>query len=201
MNRTIHAVVVVAALTALGVLTPPAGVADAVAAGQAQRQAYENRLDTVRALATALERESGRPGVAEALAKVDASRREAAEMAAVGEYVIARSMLDEGYAALTATLGRLRGGEEVKAERRFATPAEEFRYEQACNDDYAQLIAGLVEGAARDDWRAAAGHSKSLREAADNAARGGDFATALKRIVESTDALKAILRRAGFPIT
>ena len=173
----------------------PAG--DKVAKAKA---AYENRLASTKSLAEALKPEIARPGVREALAKADASIRDAAEMAAVGEYDLARSMLDDGDKALRGSLNRLMSGSEVTASKTFATPAEEYRYEQARNADYAQLIAGIVERSGRADWREAQAASRSLREQADRLAGAGDWVGALKLINEATERLKTILRRAGFPI-
>ena len=173
----------------------PAG--DKVAKAKA---AYENRLASTKSLAEVLKPEIARPGVREALAKADASIRDAAEMAAVGEYDLARSMLDDGDKALKASLNRLMSGSEVTASKTFATPAEEYRYEQARNADYAQLIAGIVERSGRADWREAQAASRSLREQADRLAGAGDWVGALKLINEATERLKTILRRAGFPI-
>lgn len=275
------------------------------------RADYESRLATVRSLAEVLRPRQREPGVRETLARVEASLRDAAEMAAVAEFDLARSMLDEGYATLQAAIGRLmtpadpapngraaldaarpesaravdspdrraalarraetvgalraacerivdersarlaperraryagliddvrrleseaarqatgndpaaglaaldraylilkvgiaelEGGEEVRAAKRFATPADEFRYEQGRNDDYAQLIDGLVEGARRADWGAAAAQARYLRAGAERAAAAGDYRQALREIGESTGTLKSILRQAGFPI-
>jgi hypothetical protein len=309
MKRSILASTLALGLVMTGGLPPlmsagQAHAADAQPASRA-RADYEARLASVQSLVTALKAESSKPGVADVLKKVDAKVREAAEIAAVGEYEIARSMLDEGYASLSTTLSRvkrgneqqtgmsgsaaleaeqkatvgkvdvaklesafkrreasvvsllgacervvkeqgrdpqlvtettrllgaarndaragrypqgtklldqaylllrvglaeMKGGQEVTASKSFATPSEEFRYEQGRNDDYAQLIAGLVDqNAQRNDWREAAARSRSMRQAAEEAARAGDFAMALKKINESTNEFKTILRRAGFPI-
>jgi hypothetical protein len=285
-------------------LAGQAQAADARSASRAKAD-YETRLASVHSLVAALKGESSKPGVADVLKMVDGKVREAAEIAAVGEHEIAKSMLDEGYATLSSTLSRvkrgndqqngmsgsaaleaeqkaaggrgelakmegafkrreasvvslldvceravkeqgrdsqlvnestrllgaaraeaqsggflqgtklldqaylllrvglneMKGGITVTASKTFATPAEEYRYEQGRNDDYAQLIAGLVEqNAQRSDWRDAAARSKAMRQAADEAARTSDFATALKKINESTNEFKTILRRAGFPI-
>lgn len=198
-NRHVARAVLLAVALWSGHLT----VATAQSAGdkvQKAKAAYESRLASTKSLADALKPEMARPGVREALAKADASIRDAAEMAAVGEYDLARSMLDDGDKALKASLNRLKSGSEVTASKKFATPAEEYRYEQARNADYAQLISGIVERSGRADWREAQAASLSLREQADRLAGSGDWAGALKLINESTEGLKTILRRAGFPI-
>lgn len=285
--------------------------------GDRARAAYESRLTSTRLLVDALKPEHARPGVAEVLARAEADLREASMLADVDEYDLARATLDDGYARLTATLGRLRvssgdgrdaaklgsgsaalaaadreragqtdtpalraaygqreasvrtlreacgrllgeraeaigkaradgfrkvvanaaglqddaadaarsgaypqgsdlldraylmlkvaigelqGGEQVVASKNFASPAEEYRYEQSRNDDYAQLISGIVESARRSDWTEALAAAIRQRELADRQAAAGDPAAALNTIAEATLALKAILGKAGFPI-
>lgn len=99
------------------VATPAALAADAATTVK-QKQDYENRLSSVKALTDALKRDADKPGIKDTLTKVDASRKEAEGLAAAGEYDIARSILDEGYRTLTATLAKLKSatGQGVSAQ-------------------------------------------------------------------------------------
>lgn len=126
---------------------------------------------------------------------------EARQQAKQSHYPNGIATLDRAYLLLKIGIGELQGGTEVTASKDFATPADEYRYEQGRNDDYAQLIGGLIQRTPRADWRDSADWSKGKRSSADAAARAGDWPNALKEIEASTSEFKKILRSAGFPIT
>jgi hypothetical protein len=83
-----------------------------------QKDGYEKLLGTVKALSASLQREPGATsGDARAtLARVAARQKEAEDLAAVGEYGVARSILDEGYRSLTQTLGSMKSGSGFRGE-------------------------------------------------------------------------------------
>lgn len=103
-----------AVVTALS-LAPPAFAADGNA-----RPNYEARLASVQSLSGVLKKETDKPGVKEALQKIDARAKEAEGLAAAGEYEVARAILDEGYHSLTAVLAKVKGAANPVAT---ATPA------------------------------------------------------------------------------
>lgn len=125
---------------------------------------------------------------------------EAHQLAKDGQYPSAITTLDHAYLALKLGITEIRGGQEIKASKNFATAADEYRYERERNDDYAQLIGGLIDRSPQATWSENRQLSLRKRQTADQAARNGDWAQALERIGESTVELKKILRSAGFPI-
>lgn len=125
--------------------------------------------------------------------------KDADKLAADGKYPEGRVKLDKAYSLIQAAIMCLREGKIVTADKNFKTKADEYKYEQARNDDYQGLIAGVVEG--KDaSWTDVAKNSRALRDEADALARKNDHETALLKINESTGLLKGLLRRAGFPI-
>lgn len=125
--------------------------------------------------------------------------KEAEKLAAEGKHAEGRVQLDQAYALITGAVRGMREGKEIKAEKKFANKGEEYQYEQARNDDYKNLIANLnVERDA--SWNDAASSASKLRDEADVLAGKGNHEAALSKIFESTNKLKSLLRRAGFPI-
>jgi hypothetical protein len=94
----------------------------------------------------------------------------------------------------------LRNGEQLTADKNFATQADEFKYEQSRNDDYQHLIATLPQNTDDEAWMAVARKGKTLRADSEQAARSNQWATALEQIGHSTQELKSLLKLAGFPI-
>lgn len=132
-------------------------------------------------------------------AQAEGLLKEADKLAGEGKHAEGRVKLDQSYGLITSALRSLRGGKELRADKNFATKADEYKYEQARNDDYQGLIVGIVEGK-DSSWSDVAKVSKSLREEADGLARADNHEGALQKIKESTNKLKSLLRRAGFPI-
>ena len=172
----------------------PAMAADKAKADYvARRNSVQALMQTGRRIAG--EEHATRPEFAQAEALIKDADKQADE----GKHADGRGKLDQAYALITNAVRGMREGKEVKAEKKFANKAEEYTYEQARNDDYQGLIAGLI--ADKDStWTDAAKLGTSLREEADKIAKSGDHEAALKKINESTNKLKAILRRSGFPI-
>lgn len=77
-----------------------------------QKADYERELTSVRALGAALQADpkAGSPTVRSTLDTVEARRKEAEDLAAVGEYEMAKSILHEGYIQLTRTLASVKAG-------------------------------------------------------------------------------------------
>lgn len=117
-----------------------------------------------------------------------------------GRYPDAIAALDHAYVLLKKAVADLRGGQELTADKHFASLDEEYRYEQARNDDYQQLIASLLQSRQNEAWSAAAEKARVLRDAADRSAKSQAWEVALRLINDSTHELKGVLKLAGFPI-
>lgn len=125
---------------------------------------------------------------------------EARSLAQQGSYKAAIALIDQAYQKAKTVLHGLRDGEQLMAEKHFATPAEEFEYEQTRNDDYQNLIEPLLNHSSEAAWTEIARSGRALRSDSELAARSGQWDRALKDIGRSTQEYKGILRRAGFPI-
>lgn len=166
------------------------------------RQKYARREESVRSLQAAFERVAQEKNVSKSLLIDTGKLQSEATLAAnAGQYPMAIANLDQAYLLIKTALADLRGGSELIASKSFETPEQEFQYEMARNDDYAQLIRGLLDRSPeRSDWIGLQSQSKRLRDTADQDARANEWKDALRRINESTEDLKKILRAAGFPI-
>jgi hypothetical protein len=132
-------------------------------------------------------------------AKAEGLLKEADKFADDGKHAEGRGKLDQAYGLIKTALLSLRGGEELRAEKKFATKADEYKYEQARNDDYQGLIEVVIVGK-DSSWSYAAELGKSLRAEAELLARNDNHDAALDKINRSTNQLKSLIRRAGVPI-
>lgn len=106
---------------------------------------------------------------------------------------------------LEAELTRLREKQTLVHELRFDTPEAEYAYERGRNHSYELLIGIALKDAAlharlRESAEQAVRDNRSAREQADEIARGGATAEALKALETSTGALIRVLRATGMPI-
>lgn len=162
---------------------------------------FNNRRDSVKTLLTTGKRVAGEKNASKPeFAKAEDLLKEAEALAADNKYAEGKSRLDQAYLLIKDAVRDMRGGEELTADKNFATKADEFKYEQARNDDYQGLIAGVIKGQTDPTWEEAAKKGRQLRDDADALGKSGEFEAALAKIGESTNQLKGILRRAGFPI-
>lgn len=162
---------------------------------------FNNRRDSVKTLLTTGKRVAGEKGASKPeFAKAEGLLKEAEALAAANKYVDGKVKLDQAYLLIKDAVRDMRGGEELTADKNFATKADEYKYEQARNDDYQGLIAGVIKGQTDPTWEEAAKKGRALRDEADGLSKSGDVEAALRKIAESTNQLKSILRRAGFPI-
>lgn len=165
------------------------------------RNQYTRREESVLSLRSACEQlVKEQPQHQAIMTDSGAMLTEANYQAKLGQYPNAIATLDRIYILLKVGIGAMRGGQQVTASKNFSDPADEYRYEQGRNDDYSQLIIGLIERTPRADWTAMANVAKSRRNSADAAAKSGDWPSALQQIDSSTIEHKKILRSAGFSI-
>ena len=162
---------------------------------------FNNRRETVKTLLSTGQRVAGEKGASKPeFVKAEGMLKEAEALAAAGKYADGRTRLDQAYALIKEAVQGMRAGEVLTADKNFATKADEYKYEQDVNNDYQGLIAGVIKGQTDPSWGETAKKAKSLREEADALNKSGDVEAALRRIIDSTNQLKSILRRAGFPI-
>lgn len=103
MSRLLAAMIVAAVLSASTYAAVPTKA----------RADFQRHLETVKALTTALQRDSdsSNPSVKATLSMVGDRQSAAEELASVGEYELASGVLDEGYRKLTESLVKAKSGE------------------------------------------------------------------------------------------
>ena len=165
------------------------------------RVTYSRREASVFALMDAIGRIASEQGVASPdAAQIKVLLNESRTQANEHMYPAGIALLERAYQLEKAALAKLRGGTEQVASKSFASPAEEFRYELLRNEDYSRLIGELAKRGKESAWLATAEKCHSLRQDAEREARNGQWEAALARINLSTQDLKDVLKRAGFPI-
>jgi hypothetical protein len=173
----------------------------AFAADPKEKADYERRLDSVKTLRQALQRDPAAESVnvKAALAKVEARQKEAAELAGVGEYGLAKSILDEGYQTLTATIAQTKGGTGYQAPA--GGDDGKLRQDKQKADFERELASAnaLLDAAKRSDAEKGNAHGgdvtniEALIKQASGAAGKNDFAAADKLIVEALNKEKQLI--------
>ncbi|TAN73054.1 MAG: hypothetical protein EPN14_10115 [Gallionella sp.] len=168
------------------------------------RSGYVKRKESVVALLEAGKRIEGAEGQKGSshpeLSIAEDILKEAEALAAVERFAEAKIQIDLSYLLAKDAVRSLRGGKKLRADKNFATKADEYKYEQARNDDYQELMSKLISDKTDPTWTQIFEKARNLRRDADGASKSGNFESALRKIDESTAALKTLLRRAGFPI-
>lgn len=168
------------------------------------RSGYIKRRKSVIALLEAGKRIEGVEGEKGSshpeLSIADDLLKDAEALAAVNRFADGKIRIDLAYLMAKDAVRSLRSGKKLRTDKNFATKAEEYKYEQTRNDDYQDLIAKLVKDKTEPSWMQALEKARNLRRDAEAASKSGNFESALRKIDESTSALKMLLRRAGFPI-
>lgn len=168
---------------------------------ESDKQSYVRKRDGLVAMIDASQRITSEKGLHKPnFQDAESLLKQADALAASGQHAKGRNHLDLAYAQVKATLQALRQGEELKADKNFASKADEFRYEQAVNDDYLALITALGRDGSDVHWAEEIGGANGLRVEANEAGKSGDFETGVSKLVASTSRLKKLLRLAGFPI-
>lgn len=183
---------------------------DALRRAEGHRR-YQRLLETIDSLRGAYERHLGRlrggGGAAagaddEGLARLSSARERAAARFAAGEVEASLRVLEDAQAELLRGLNRLLGAQTLDYALRFASPAEEFAYENARNRSLAELVPIALaelkptEGAARLVARYVE-RNAGLRQDAVSAADRGDLAGALKAMRDGSAYLLRALLSAG----
>lgn len=170
----------------------------AIAQTDTKKESYEKLLGTVKALTVALQRDpgAGNPDVRAAITKVTTRQKEAEDLATVGEYGIAGSILDEGYRTLTQTMSSLKSGTGYSSVTGSAAAtsggsgdaARKTSYERQIGTAQALLDAAKRASAESQGARSAdIGRIEGMLATARNAAAAGNYTQA---DTAAADALK-----------
>jgi hypothetical protein len=162
---------------------------------------FSNREASVSALLAAGNRVASEKGQHRVeLQEAEQQLTKARTLAKQGSLKAAIVLLDQPYQTAKKVVLGLRNGEQLTADKNFATLADEFKYEQSRNDDYQHLIATLPHHSDDEAWMAVAHKGKTLRADSEQSARSNQWTNALEQIGHSTQELKSLLKLAGFPI-
>lgn len=132
--------------------------------------------------------------------RLDALLRQAEQQHKAGKGDAASATLQEAYMLTEQALIRLRDSETVVYERKFRTPADEYRYERELYRSYESLVAkaiGEAGKAAPPDVQAMAAEARALDEQATGAAQRGDYALAIRKSEGASAAMQRALERLG----
>jgi hypothetical protein len=180
-----------AALLALAALS--------ASADSKQKVDYENRLASVNTLIGALNSapEAGSEAKAN-VTKVNARKKEAEELAKLGEYDAAKEILDEGYRLLTQTLAKTKSGSGYTGQSSMGgMSASETGRDKATRDMAERNIASaktMLDAAKRSG--ASAGDVARIGGTvgkADQRAAAGDYAAADQLAKESLGELRTLI--------
>jgi hypothetical protein len=162
---------------------------------QAQLAAYrESLVDLTREPKTARDAQK-------LVATIDEAREEARRLAESRRLADAARKLGDAYRATVEGLSRLRNGQQVVLSLNFATPADEFSYEQrryASSETMVDMMVreGRAEGGRRGALDEFLSQGRKLRNEAEQHARTGNFKEAIavmeKANVQMTRALQAL---------
>lgn len=167
----------------------------------ALKSTFSRREASVSALLAAGNRVASEKGLHRAeLQEAEQQLGKARSLAKQGSLKAAIVLLDQPYQTAKKVVLGLRNGEQLTADKNFATQADEFKYEQSRNDDYQHLIATLPQDPDNEAWMTVARKGKTLRADSELSARSNQWSTALEQIGHSTRELKSLLKLAGFPI-
>lgn len=129
----------------------------------------------------------------------------AAADSAAERYGAANRKLAEAYRLAVTTLSELRAGETVVLDLKFATPADEYAYEQKRNRSHEMLAElmvqeGRAEGANRGKFDQLVDAARQLRLKAEGMAGSGDYKGAIRQLEDATGQLIKALQLTGMPV-
>ncbi len=173
--------------------------------GRKERNDFDARLESTRALLDAHKRIAGEKGAtarnADLVRTIEGLIREAERLAAAGQLVPARATLDQAYGAAKASIGGLREGDTLVRSLHFASKEEEYRYELDRNETHRMLIQVLLAdrrgGSTEALVQAGLQAAQRFRLQADEQARVRDHEGAIRSLEDSTRELVKAIRGAG----
>lgn len=175
----------------------------------AQRQMYQNLREQVATYRTAivdLTRDPKTAGAARALlGRIDVLSADAGKQEAGGRLREANQVLTDAYRLAVAEISNLRAGQEVVMSLNFATPAEEYAYEQR-RFESGELMVGMLiaEGRAPGERKAQvdayAGEGRRLKLEAARLAADGRHKEAVGVMEQATIQMNRALQSMGVPV-
>lgn len=165
---------------------------------------YQNLSNSVAALGDAYVRirEEERSEKADLSPAIIAISNEAEKLRQTGDLLRGHARLHHAYTLLQGAIGDLRGGDTLVRSLNFATPEDEYRYEEERYENL-RLVTRLLTERKRSDARvekmiALADEQAAFeRENARAAAEQGEFATAVQHMEAAAAALIKGVRSAG----
>jgi tetratricopeptide (TPR) repeat protein len=135
-------------------------------------------------------------------AEFDQLVKEAEGFAGREQYEEAAKRLERANEMLTAALGALLQSQTVVYDKNFATPKEEYKYELARYDSYAELIPLAIEQRKPTEQTVSmmdklAARAKEIRDEGVGIAAKGDHKKAILALQAATERLRQALRLAG----
>lgn len=136
------------------------------------------------------------------LLRLDRLIAEAEELGGAGRYADANRILGEAYKTAVALVSKQRAGQTVVYQLNFATPADEYAYEQERHRSHEMLIdIALAErGVGREMVAPYLQRSAELRARAEGAAQQGGYDEAIGDMERATAELMRALQSLGVPV-
>ena len=143
--------------------------------------------------------------VGSAVEKIDVLSAEAESLAAENKYPEANKRLREAYLHATQILTTLRAGQRVTLTLKFDTPADEYAYEEKVNLSHVLLLDQLLADGRTSETKRhaldrALDENRMQKVQAEQEAKAGNHAGAIKTLEQSTLRLKRTLQSSGVPI-
>lgn len=139
------------------------------------------------------------------LDKLDAARAESEKLAGGGQLGEANRVLSGAYRLAVEEIARLRAGQEVVMSLKFASPAEEYAYDQrrfASNEILVEqmLAQGKGEGGRQALVDRYVGEARKLRDDAEGRAVAGEHVEAIALMEKAVTQLNRALQALGVPV-
>lgn len=174
----------------------------------ALRQTYQNlreQVATYRASVAELSKEAKAGGAARnLLGRIDAMSANAGKQEGLGRLPEANRILSDAYKLAVAELSNLRAGQEVVMSLNFATPADEYAYEQKRFESGEMMVGMMVgEGRAVGERRvpvdAYVNEGRRLKTEATRLAGEGRHKEAVGLMEQATGQINRALQSMGVP--
>ncbi len=179
-------------------------------AGEKARRDFDTQLESARALLIAQQRitqEKSAPREAlEATRGIEGDLAAAEQLARDGKLDAGRARLDRAYLTARVSIESMRRGDTLVRSLSFANKREEFDYEVDRNDTHRLLIKLLLadrkdaSGAMPPMMQPFIDKAGVLRRDAEDMAKSGDHAAAVKALEDSTRELVRAIRAGGIYI-
>lgn len=127
--------------------------------------------------------------------------KDAETLSRQGEAARATATLQSAYDLTEQALIRLRDNETVVYERRFRTPADEYRYERDLMNSYDQLLSRALEQDTPAEAAALADRARIRKAQAEAEASSGDYASAARTAESASEILLHALQKFGLMAT